>query len=174
MRSLLLLLIGCGKLTSGQDILTPDTAELCGAWSPAAEALEEGMLEAVNEARAEGGRCGDDDFGPADPLSLSVELRCAARLHSQDMAEREFFDHVNPDGDDPGDRATAAGYTWTSVGENILEGVGWYNDVESGLAAWMESPGHCANIRDGAYTETGLGVWKQGEAIKWTQVFGDR
>jgi len=43
----------------------------------------------------------------------------AATLHSQDMLNRDYFSHTNPDGLDPADRATNAGYPTTSVGENI-------------------------------------------------------
>ena len=91
--------------------------------------------------------------------------RCAARRHSQDMGERQYFDHINPDGEDPGDRLSSAGYVASTWGENIAFG---YPDAESVVAGWMQSDGHCANILRPNFTEIGIG-YAQGDL--WTQVF---
>src|SRR5262245_27110890 len=84
------------------------------------------LTELVNRARAnplaEGSRLGIDLSAgltsqellrliPSEPLALNEMLTRAARAHSLDMAQRDFFDHVNPDGLDPTDRANAQGYT---------------------------------------------------------------
>ncbi len=79
---------------------------------------------------------------PQEPLSLNEELTLAARLHSLDMAERDFFDHVNPDGDSPTDRAGAQGYAGTA-GENIAAG---FTSIESVHRAWLDSVGHRRNV----------------------------
>lgn len=169
-------LSGCAWLSPGQDVLTPDSGLGCSPelWDPAASALEAEMLSAVNEVRAQAGQCGQESFEATPPLSSAPELRCAARRHSLDMVERGFFDHVNPDGDDVAERVEDEGYDWVSVGENILQGQSVFGDVDSALAAWMESPGHCSNIRLGAFSELGVGVWIEGNQTTWTQVFADR
>jgi uncharacterized protein YkwD len=85
------------------------------------------------------------------------------------MAARDFFDHTNPDGEDPGDRITAAGYRWSTYAENIARGQQTAADV---MQAWMNSPGHRANILNCSVEETGLGVHEGDGGPWWTQVFG--
>lgn len=79
---------------------------------------------------------------PSEPLALNEFLTQSSRAHALDMAERDFFDHVNPDGLDPTDRAQAMGYTGTA-GENIAAG---YVDVDEAHAAWLDSLGHRKNV----------------------------
>ncbi|MBC7771516.1 MAG: CAP domain-containing protein, partial [Pyrinomonadaceae bacterium] len=115
------------------------------------------LTELVNRARAnpmaEGARLGIDltvglnsqelaRLVPQEPLALNSALTLAARAHSLDMANRDFFDHVNPDGDDPTDRAQATGYFGTA-GENIAAG---YDSLDAVHAGWLESLGHRLNV----------------------------
>jgi len=87
-----------------------------------------------------------------------------ALAHSQDMATRSFFSHVNPDGQTPFDRMTAAGITFTTAGENIAWG---FSTGQSVFDAWMASPGHRGNIENAAYTHHGVGRY----GTYWTHVF---
>lgn len=136
------------------------------------------MLELVNRARAnpiaEAARVGVDltagltdtelaRLVPWEPLALNEKLTLAARGMSADMAERGFFDHVNPDGLDPTDRAKAQGYSY-SAGENIAAG---YTSIDAAHVAWLESLGHRKNVlslhenfdENFKYTEFGFGVF---------------
>ncbi|MDJ0761871.1 MAG: hypothetical protein QNJ97_02690 [Myxococcota bacterium] len=62
-------------------------------------AAECGVFELVNAYRAQGAHCGGAGvFGPADPLALQADLTGAARWHSEDMGERNYFSHDSPDG----------------------------------------------------------------------------
>lgn len=135
--------------------------------------IEDEVLRKVNEVRARGASCGSrGSFGPAPALKLDVKLRCAARRHSRDMAERNYFDHDNLDGEDPMDRIRKTGYTGGLVGENIAAGQSSVGVVMDG---WLKSEGHCANIMKKGYTELGVGyVYKSGSKYKhyWTQNFG--
>lgn len=123
------------------------------AWT----AQEVYLAELVNRARAnplaEGARLGIDlsvgldsaelaRLVAQEPLALNEYLTVAARAQSLDMAERDFFDHVNPDGLDPTQRAQAAGYTGTA-GENIAAG---YSSIDEVHAAWLTSLGHRRNV----------------------------
>ncbi|MEU4077760.1 CAP domain-containing protein [Streptomyces venezuelae] len=119
------------------------------------------VIALVNQERAKAG-CG--------PLTANATLARAAQGHSDDMAARDFFDHTNPDGADPGDRVTAAGYPWSTYGENIAMG---QSSPESVMEAWMNSPGHRANILNCSFKEIGIGIHSQGGPY-WTQVFGAR
>ena len=128
--------------------------------------FEEEVLELVNQHRSSGAACGGTgDFDPTHPLSMNVDLRSAARDHSNDMASRDFFDHINPDGEDPGQRIAATGYSAVTWGENIAWG---QISPEQVVASWMSSSGHCANLMRSSFMEIGIGY--DSKDI-WTQVF---
>jgi RNA polymerase sigma factor (sigma-70 family) len=118
------------------------------------------VTQLVNAERAKNG-CG--------PVTQNGKLDTAALRHSQDMAARNYFDHTDPDGKDPGDRITAAGYTWSTYGENIARG---QQTPASVMDSWMNSPGHRANILNCSFKEIGVGVHQGSGGPWWTQVFG--
>ncbi|MEV7287119.1 sigma-70 family RNA polymerase sigma factor [Streptomyces sp. NPDC093252] len=120
------------------------------------------VLALVNDERAKAG---------CSAVRQNGTLDTAAQRHSADMAARDFFDHTNPDGADPGDRITAAGYRWSTYAENIARGQQSAADVMQG---WMDSPGHRANILNCSVQEMGLGVHEGSGGPWWTQVFGTR
>jgi uncharacterized protein YkwD len=104
-------------------------------------------------------------------LVMRNDLVAVARAHSQDMIDRDFIDHDNPDGDDPFERMTAAGITYSSAGENIAVN-NFPNPIETAVDGWMNSSGHRANILRDAFTHTGHGVVESPDG-RWyfTQVF---
>jgi uncharacterized protein YkwD len=118
------------------------------------------VVALVNKERAAAG-CG--------PLTEDPQLEKAAQNHSDDMAARDFFDHTNPDGADPGQRITAAGYRWSTYGENIAKG---QQTPESVMDSWMNSPGHRANILNCSFKDIGVGVHRGAGGPWWTQDFG--
>ncbi|MFE2530883.1 sigma-70 family RNA polymerase sigma factor [Streptomyces sp. NPDC059371] len=118
------------------------------------------VVALVNKERAAAG-CG--------PLTEDPQLEDAAQTHSDDMAARDFFDHNNPDGVDPGKRITAAGYQWSTYGENIAMG---QQTPASVMESWMNSPGHRANILNCSFKNIGVGVHKGSGGPWWTQDFG--
>jgi uncharacterized protein YkwD len=156
-----------GDLTSDGE--SPDNA-YCSAvndWDAAWMAFEEQVLELVNRRRAEGADCGTTGtFDPAEPLAMDPALRCAARNHSMDMGLRGYFDHDTPEGLGPGDRLDQAAYSGSTWGENIAWG---YATPEAVVTGWMTSPGHCANIMRGRFTQIGIGYY---DGSLWTQTFG--
>lgn len=111
------------------------------------------VLGLVNDARARPRRCGLEVFAAARPLTLNPQLEHAALLHSREMAEHSSMTHEGHDGSTPGQRATRAGYPWSAVGENVAAGQRTADEV---MAAWLSSPGHCANIMNGQYAEMGI------------------
>lgn len=136
-------------------------------WDPVFTEAEEEVLLEVNAARSRGADCGGQGFGSTHPLTMNGALRCAARLHSRDMAQRDFFDHTNPDGEDPFTRMERAGYRYFAAGENIAAG---YPTPKAVVEGWLQSPGHCRNIMNPDFTEIGVGYWDPGAL--WTQTFG--
>lgn len=71
------------------------------------------------------------------------QVATAARAHAADMAAMKSMQHDGSDGSDGGDRLTRAGFDWWTWAENI--GAGFY-DPSVLFEAWMNSPGHRANI----------------------------
>lgn len=129
------------------------------------------LLNRVNEARSQPRQCGDQHFDAAEPLSWNCKLEDAARAHSENMAELEFFSHSGPEGVQTGKRVNDRGYSWSAVGENIAMGQNSVDDVVDG---WLSSPGHCANIMSTEFTEMGAArVEAPGSQHSpfWTQVF---
>lgn len=135
-------------------------------WDPDWAQFEADVVVLVNEHRAAGATCGNQEFGPTGPMVAEAQLRCAARLHSQDMAVREFFSHDNPDGESPWDRVDLTEYTGNATGENIAAG---HPDPQAVMDGWMSSPGHCSNIMNPDNTQLGVGYY---EGNFWTQVMG--
>jgi uncharacterized protein YkwD len=124
-------------------------------------AFEAQVLTLVNQQRANAG-CG--------AVTADSRLTSAARAHSADMANRNYFDHVTPEGVDPGTRITKAGYKWSAYGENIAEG---YPDPQSVMTGWMNSPGHKANILNCNFKNLGVGLaYNSKHTAYWTQDFG--
>ncbi|MEU2062610.1 CAP domain-containing protein [Streptomyces sp. NPDC013455] len=116
------------------------------------------VVQLVNAERAKAG---------CRPLTLNSTLTKAAQAHSADMAAHRNMSHTGSDGSGPGDRITAAGYTWSSYGENVAYG---YSTPEAVMAGWMSSPGHRANILNCGFEEIGVGLAQPGSY--WTQDFG--
>jgi uncharacterized protein YkwD len=136
--------------------------------------VEERVLELVNEARAEGRRCGRRRFDAARPLKLSDELTRAAAVQAADMAANGFMGHSGSDGSTAGERATRAGYRWRSVGENVAAG---HPDADAVVQGWLESPEHCANIMSAQFRDMGVAFAPAPRSelrILWSQVFAAR
>ncbi len=125
-------------------------------------ALEQLAHSMINDER--------DRDGDA-PLTMRDDLRRVARAHSEDMIARNFFDHTNPDNENPWDRMRAVGISWSSAGENIAWN-NYSNQAEIAIQGWMNSTGHRNNILNGGFTHTGMGVAFDGAGgAYFTQVF---
>ncbi|HVY44353.1 MAG TPA: CAP domain-containing protein [Minicystis sp.] len=143
-----------------------------GDWPSNWAQLEAQVLAETNVRRARGATCGSQSFGPAGPLAPNAALQQAARAHSKDMATRNYFDHVSPEGVNPEQRTRAAGFKGSGMGENIAAGDRTAAAVVNG---WMNSPGHCVNIMDPHYKSLGVGYAEGAGSYHtyWTQDFGN-
>ncbi|MBZ6477255.1 CAP domain-containing protein [Streptomyces griseocarneus] len=117
------------------------------------------VLALVNAERAKAG---------CRPLRASSQLNRLAQSFSDDMARRGFFDHTDPDGRTPWERAARRGIK-NLGGENIARG---HPDARTVMDAWMRSSGHRANILNCDYRSMGVGVHHGGNGPWWTQDFG--
>ncbi|MFI6703934.1 CAP domain-containing protein [Streptomyces sp. NPDC050509] len=136
------------------------TTERAAEQSQAAPSSEaSAVLSLVNQERAKVG---------CAALKADASLNALAQAFSDDMAARGFFDHTNPDGDTPWDRAEQAGVK-NLGGENIARGQA---TAEAVMDSWMNSEGHRANILNCDYTRLGVGVHTGSGGPWWTQNFG--
>ncbi|MFI7605542.1 CAP domain-containing protein [Micromonospora sp. NPDC049366] len=116
------------------------------------------IVDLVNAERAKAG-CG--------ALGIDDKLMTAAQRHSQDQADHQNMSHTGSDGSDAGDRLDRVGYAWRTYGENVA----WNQKTPAAVMdAWMNSPGHRANILNCAFTEIGVGI-ASSNGPYWTQVF---
>jgi uncharacterized protein YkwD len=107
----------------------------------------------------------------APALHMCATLQSAAQGHSDDMAATNTMSHTGSNGSTMVNRVEAAGYLgWTSLGENVAMG---YTTVDTVMNAWMNSPGHKANILNPSYTGVGLAEsFATNGTPYWTQDFG--
>lgn len=106
------------------------------------------------------------------PLRFSAQLGRAAQSHAADMVARRFFSHTGSNGSSTVERATAVGYRYSFLGENIAAGAATPEDT---IRQWMQSPGHRRNILDANFTEIGFGYMSASAdryRYYWVQVFG--
>ena len=97
------------------------------------------------------------------PLRVNGLLAQAAIAHSEEMVSKDYFAHIAPSGLTPLQRVEGTvyipnhevGYT---VGENIAWGTLQLSTPSAIVAAWIASPEHLANILDGSYRDTAIGV----------------
>jgi len=112
-----------------------------------------------------------------EPLSYSDHLAAIALRHSRDMAERDFFAHTSPDGEDTAARYRRFGHDDRSVGENIARRHPLPTASTTDIAAavvdgWMDSPGHRENLLRERFGAEGIGVFVDTDgAVYATQNF---
>jgi uncharacterized protein YkwD len=103
------------------------------------------------------------------PLELDPRLTLAARKHSRDMVEQNYFDHESPDPQQRTSemRIARAGYAWDAMAENITMSIP-PPDARQAFWSWFDSPGHQRNMISANFAAVGIGKWDG----YWTQDFG--
>lgn len=109
-------------------------------------------------------------ISPAQPLAFNSILIGTARVHSQNMYDQQTQAHVLSGESDLGTRIHDAGYSWSSVGENIyaysestLYGhaglqIDWGSDAGGTDHGMQSERGHRANTHNANYREIGVGI----------------
>ncbi|GAB4513183.1 MAG: hypothetical protein OHK0046_13730 [Anaerolineae bacterium] len=116
-----------------------------------ASAEEVRAITLINDLRAQLG---------LNCLAENTSLSASARMHSQDMHDRGFFGFTNPDGLGPGERAAAAGYSSTIVGESITAAQDGLRDTaEETLADLRASRTNYFNLTASIYDAIGVGFF---------------
>jgi hypothetical protein len=132
-------------------------------WDWRAAELEQELFRFLNFARESGFACAEEATAPLPPLQMRPELRCAARLHSRDMRERDFFDHINPDDEGPEERMRDAGAMFAVAGESIaqdLEMPEFDDPYQAVSGLFAEDGSDCRNVMDGRFEAVGIGLFQ--------------
>ena len=112
------------------------------------------MTSRVNAARAAGAVCGGVAFPPAGGLRWNTALQNAATAHSTDMATNNFFAHQSAtNGTTLRERVPAAGYNYSSAGENLAAG---QSSIAQVVSEWLASPSHCATMMKANFVDMGV------------------
>ena len=130
-----------------QNISTPPPL-VSSLFSANSHLTDAGVIEYTNQNRLENG-------GLA-ALKENPVLDEAAKYKLEDLFKKQYFEHISPSGAGPADLAKVAGYAYISIGENLA--MGNFKDDQELVTAWMNSPGHRANILDKKFTEIGVAV----------------
>lgn len=163
-----------GDGDAGEEVPATAHCEPVSDWDPGWAQKEAEVLSLINQHRARGADCGTEGvFPPVPPLRMNPHLRCAARLHSMDMATQDYFSGQSLDGRNVADRMSDAGYEAGYWLENINSG---FSNASSVVDSWMGVDSICSGIMNSAPTECGVGFYEEsgsdGSPIRrWTHDF---
>lgn len=103
------------------------------------------------------------------PLKANWQLSRVARYKATDMRDKNYFSHTSPTYGSPFTMIKDFGLSYTAAGENIAAG---QTTPKAVVTAWMNSPGHRANILSKSYTQIGVGYAQGGSyGCYWSQMF---
>ncbi|MBW3569304.1 CAP domain-containing protein [Candidatus Parcubacteria bacterium] len=104
------------------------------------------LLETTNQAR--------QNSGSAE-LKLSEMLDKAAQAKAEDMASKNYWSHITPEGEQPWNFIERSGYSYSFASENLAYGFASSNDTVKG---WLNSPNHAQAMLDSKVSEVGFGI----------------
>ncbi len=118
------------------------------------------MVAALNSERTSHG---------LEPLVLDDKLSAIAKSHAEDMAERNYFGHVSPEGLDPFERMTRAHYRYGYAGENLALDE---DPAAASQALWTSSE-HRSNILEPHFTHVGVAAVSATDGEIFVEDFAD-
>ena len=130
--------------TSNQGTST-NTNNNTGTISTSMNNDEKEVFDLINKQRTQNG---------LSPLKENSELQRVARIKAQDMVNNNYFSHTSPTYGSPFDMMKSFKISYNTAGENIAGN----SSNSSAVTAWMNSPGHRANILNSSFNQTGIGV----------------
>jgi len=108
-------------------------------------------------------------------LGLDARLCHAATVHAEEMARYNYVSDrghgIFPIRSNPGSRAWACGYAWSSIAETVCGGS---SDVGSVLGSWLRSRAHAHILMDSQYQDAGIGIARGSTRTYWVLMLGTR
>lgn len=104
------------------------------------------LLEETNAKRIESN---------AGNLLLDESLIKAAQTKAQDMAARNYWSHVTPDGKQPWHFIEQSGYSYSAAAENLAYG---FDSGKETVTGWMNSIQHRQAMLDKTFSNVGFGI----------------
>lgn len=140
-------ILGHTKLFVLSALLVASTANL----SPVVAAgeivgREQTIIDMTNAVRAKAG---------VGHLVMDARLMRSAQAKANDMAQKSYFDHANPDGYRMIYWIKPTGYEFTLAGENLARG---FTDIDRLMNGWINSPGHYKNLVEPKFQDMGVGI----------------
>jgi uncharacterized protein YkwD len=132
-------LVPFGAFAASLALLVGSSSALAAGTTP----TETALLRAINTVRHAHG---------LQPLRLDPTLAGAARFHTLDMLQRDYFAH----GDFAGRMVR-----FHAVGPTVGENLAWDSGAATAqffVSAWLASPDHRANLLRRGYRRIGIGV----------------
>lgn len=124
------------------------------------------VIHKINLLRQSGCNCGMEYMPVVPNLSFNSQLQNAAMAHANDMAQRNYFDHLSPEGGTPAERVLNAGYNGNFRAENLAWG---YDRADQVVTAWKNSISHCKAMMDAKSKEAGVAMAQN----YWVVTFGN-
>lgn len=115
------------------------------------------VLQLINQERAKAG---------LSALTTNSTLKAAADKRAQEIVQS--FSHTRPNGSSFSSVLKDYGISYRAAGENIAYGQKTPQEV---VTAWMNSPGHRANIMNANFGKVGIGVYQKNGVVYWSQEF---
>ena len=106
---------------------------------------EKEVFDVINKQRTKNGLAA---------LKDDSEVQRVAKIKAQDMVDNNYFSHTSPTYGSPFDMLKSFKISYKTAGENIAGN----SSNSSAVTAWMNSSGHKANILNGNFNYTGIGV----------------
>lgn len=104
------------------------------------------LLDKTNSARAE---------HSVGKLKISEKLNQAAQTKAKDMANKNYWSHITPSGEQPWSFIESADYKYSFASENLAYGFASSSDTIKG---WLNSPSHAQALLDNKVSEVGFGI----------------
>ena len=131
--------------TSSSGTTGSGTSSSGGTTTASLSSDEQEVFNLINQQRANNG---------LSALKVDNEVQRVARIKAQDMVTNNYFSHTSPTYGSPFDMLKSFKISYKTAGENIAGN----SSNSSAVTAWMNSPGHKANILNSSFNYTGIGV----------------
>ncbi len=91
------------------------------------------------------------------PLQINPQLTTAAQEKANDMAVRNYWSPISPNGQTPWQIIKTTGFQFQTAGENLAYG---FSSSSQLFGAWVSSAGHKANMINKSFNNVGFGIAK--------------